>query len=100
MGVRPVVAGGLLNRLFGIRASSLLRLRSDDDSTAYASGLLIGSDIRAQWFGQGELVYVLADAHLGGLYAAVIEEAGGRPILIESRAAFIAGITHIWSLYP
>ena len=105
-GARDGLHGGLLNRLFGIRAASLLGLRSDggrdggrdSDSTAYASGLLIGSDVRAQWLGQGELVHVLADAQLGGLYAAVIEEAGGRAILVDSHAAFVAGITHIWSL--
>jgi 2-dehydro-3-deoxygalactonokinase len=39
---------------------------------------------------------VLADPYLGGLYAAAIEEAGGRAIAVDSHASFAAGILQIW----
>ena len=85
----------LLTRLFGVRADALLGLRAREDAAAYVSGLLIGSDVREQSLA-GQTVHVLADPGLGSLYAAAIDMAGGHVVVVDSEAAFIAGITAIW----
>ena len=97
-GVRAGLADGLLTSLFRVRAAALLGQRSAADSAAYTSGLLIGSDIAGQHLAPGETVHILADPHLGALYAAAIAEAGGQSVPLDSHTAFIAGITRIWSL--
>ncbi|GMM60509.1 2-dehydro-3-deoxygalactonokinase [Novosphingobium pituita] len=101
-GVDASADGALLKALFGVRASALLGLRAVGDSAAYASGLLIGSDVRGAGVGAGREVHLLADPVLGALYTAAIAQCGGRSHLIDSHAAFVAGIvqirTQIWSL--
>ena len=87
----------LLGDLFGARASVLTGQRDRADIAAYVSGLLIGSDMREQDAGGG-IVHLLADPMLGGLYAAAIEMAGGEAVLLDSHAAFVAGITRLWRL--
>ena len=87
----------LLSRLFGVRAASLLGRRADDDAAAYASGLLIGTDVRARDLA-GRDVHVLADPALGALYQAAVGAVGGNAVEVDSRAAFVAGIVAIWSL--
>lgn len=87
----------LLAALFGVRPASLLGLRDDADAASYVSGLLIGSDVRAQ-VSAGDRVHVLADAALGELYAAAIEQVGARSVAVDSHLAFVAGITRIWEL--
>ena len=96
-GLRNGLAGDLTRRLFGVRASALLDLRPAQDSAAYTSGLLIGHDVAGAGLEAGQMVHILADPHLGSLYAAAIEQAGGHPIRIDSHAAFVAGLSHIWS---
>lgn len=98
-GVRASARGNLLSDLFGVRAAALLGMRTAEDSAAYTSGLLIGSDVHGQHIATGEVVYLLVDANLGALYASAIAGGGGKAVLVDSHAAFIAGITHIWSLY-
>ncbi len=95
-GVADGLDSRLLRHLFGVRAAALLGLRAEEDCAAYTSGLLIGSDIASRALAKGEEVYVLADPYLGGLYAAAIEEAGGRAIAVDSHASFAAGILQIW----
>ncbi len=85
----------LLTALFGVRPASLLGLRDDRDAAAYVSGLLIGSDCRAQ-VAPRDAVHLLADAALGDLYAAAIKTIGGSAIRVDSEAAFVAGITRLW----
>ncbi|WP_019515609.1 2-dehydro-3-deoxygalactonokinase [Sphingomonas sp. Mn802worker] len=87
----------LLAALFGVRPASLLGLRDDADAASYVSGLLIGSDVRAQ-VSAGDRVHVLADPALGALYAAAIEQVGAQSIAVDSHFAFVAGITRIWEL--
>lgn len=87
----------LLTALFGVRASALLGLRAVEDSAAHTSGLLIGADVRGAGLRAGQDVYLLADPHLGALYAAAIAAVGAQAHMIDSQAAFVAGITHIWS---
>ncbi len=88
--------GRLLSSLFGERAGVVLGHRDADDVAARVSGLLIGTDVREQGLAAGEEVHILADPALGGLYSAAVTAAGGRPVLLDSHAAFTAGITAIW----
>ncbi|VVT15060.1 2-oxo-3-deoxygalactonate kinase [Sphingomonas sp. EC-HK361] len=98
-GVARAGDGDLLSALFGVRPASLLGLREDADAASYVSGLLIGSDVRAQ-VGAGDTVHLLADPALGALYAAAIAQVGASAILIDSHAAFVAGITQLWERKP
>ncbi|KQR80386.1 2-dehydro-3-deoxygalactonokinase [Sphingomonas sp. Leaf343] len=88
----------LPSALFGVRAAGLLSLRPKEDAASYVSGLLIGGDCHARLKGDPRDVYLLADPVLGGLYATAIDIAGGRAHLIDSHAAFVAGITRIQDL--
>lgn len=96
-GVRRGATGDLAAALFGVRAASVLGQRPDADAASYASGLLIGADTCVQNVA-GRQVYVLADPVLGGLYASAIGALGGEAIVLESRAAFVAGINRIQEL--
>jgi len=82
--------------LFGIRAARLLGRRDDVDAASFASGLLIGADVAARLDASGhDGVHILADPALGGLYAAAIEAQGRHAVLVDSHAAFAAGIIEI-----
>lgn len=82
--------------LFGIRAAKMLGERDDLDAASFASGLLIGSDAAARLATSGhDTVHILADPVLGGLYAAAIERLGRAAHIVESHAAFVAGIIAI-----
>lgn len=98
-GVARSAQGDLLVALFGVRPASLLGRRVDADAAAYVSGLLIGSDCRAQ-VSPGTHVHLLADPQLGALYASAIEALGGVTTLVDSHAAFVTGITRLWELLP
>ena len=98
-GVARAGEGDLLTALFGVRPASLLGLREDADAASYVSGLLIGSDVRAQ-AQAGDDVHVLADPVLGALYGAALEQVGARAIAVDSHAAFVAVITRLWELKP
>lgn len=89
--------GDLTAALFGVRASSNLGLRDDADAAAYVSGLLIGADCRAR-VTAGQTVHLLADPALGALYTAAIAALGAAAVLVDSHAAFLAGITRIREL--
>jgi 2-dehydro-3-deoxygalactonokinase len=89
----------LLAALFGVRPASILGQRDDADAAAYVSGLLIGSDVRAR-VKTGDTVHLLADSHLGSLYVAAIEAVGGTVVMVDSHAAFLAGITRLRDLQP
>lgn len=79
--------------LFGIRAAGLLDRRSDAEAASYASGLLIGSEVAARLDGTPpDTVHVIADAALGDLYALAIRANGTRAHVVDSQAAFLAGI--------
>jgi 2-dehydro-3-deoxygalactonokinase len=82
--------------LFGIRAAKLLGQRDDRDAASFASGLLIGSDAAAR-LAQSDhgIVHILADPMLGGLYVAAIRHLGRAAQLVDSHAAFAAGIIAI-----
>lgn len=78
--------------LFGIRASKLLGQRDDSDAASYASGLLIGSDVAVRLESGAGDVHILSDPDLGGLYAIAVSANGGTPHVVDSHAAFAAGI--------
>lgn len=86
----------LLTRLFGVRAARVSGISADQDASSYVSGLLIGTDVRAR-VDRGRHAYVLADRKLGALYLAAIGAVGGHCTIIDSHAAFVAGIHEIWS---
>ncbi|WP_072384751.1 2-dehydro-3-deoxygalactonokinase [Novosphingobium sp. NDB2Meth1] len=102
-GVAAARGGDLLAKLFGARASLVLGKRDRADQASYVSGLLIGSDCSARLDGdfagaRADGVDVLASPALGALYLAALNELGCKARLVDSHAAFLAGITQIWSL--
>ena len=80
--------------LFEVRAAVLLNRRAPDDAAAYASGILIGSDVGARDVA-GNAVRLLADGPLAALYTVAIETLGGRVEPVDATAAFVAGIHHL-----
>lgn len=95
-GLAEGVKRDLAASLFGIRAARLLGRRDDADAASFASGLLIGADVAARLERSGhDTVHILADPGLGGLYAAAIEGRGRQAVLVDSHAAFVAGIIEI-----
>jgi 2-dehydro-3-deoxygalactonokinase len=95
-GVREGAKRDLTASLFGIRAAKLLGLRDDADAASFASGLIIGADVAARIAENPfDMAYILADPVLGGLYAAAIEVHGRAATIIDSHAAFVAGISRI-----
>jgi 2-dehydro-3-deoxygalactonokinase len=95
-GVARGAEGDLLAGLFGARAALVLGLRDRNDQASYVSGLLIGSDAAVRLAGHRGVVHVLAEAGLGGLYAAAIDALGHRAVVVNSADAFVAGISAIW----
>ncbi len=96
-GVAEGARRDLAASLFGIRAAGVLGRR--DDAAAYASGLLIGSDVAVRLAEEpGQRIHILADPALGSLYAAAIAALGGSATRVDSHAAFLAGITRLWDL--
>ena len=84
--------------LFGIRAAKMLGRRDDAEAAAFASGVLIGSDVAARLAEHAHpMVHILADPMLGSLYSVAVEGHGRVARLIDSHAAFVAGILAIGS---
>lgn len=78
--------------LFGVRASVLLGRIAAADAAAYASGLLIGSDIGAVPDLGDATVHLLSSGLLADLYTVGIEQRGGRVVALDSHAGFLAGL--------
>ena len=82
----------LLSSLFGIRARYLLG-EAGVDAAAYASGLLIGSDVRAGLsLHGGEPIALAGRPDLCALYAATLALAAEDPTAIDGAMAFLAGM--------
>jgi 2-dehydro-3-deoxygalactonokinase len=95
-GVREGQKRDLTASLFGIRAAKLLGLRDDADAASFASGLVIGADVASRAAANSfDTAYILADPALGALYAAAVKANGRDAVIIDSHAAFVAGITRI-----
>lgn len=99
-GVEASADSDLLSALFGVRAASVLGKRAPGAAAAYVSGLLLGSDCRARITVAEQPVHLLADGLLARLYSAAIATVGGKPVVVDSHAAFVAGITRIWDIKP
>lgn len=82
----------LVAELFSIRARVLLKQAERADAASYASGLLIGSDVRVglRSARKGEIV-VMGRPELTGLYAHVVSLAGRATCEVDGERAFIAG---------
>ena len=96
-GVRRGLEGSAIQaELFSIRAGVLLGRAPREEACGYASGLLIGSDVRIGIGGdRPETVIVMGRPELTDLYAATIQEAGARPIELDGEQSFLAGIARI-----
>lgn len=92
-GVQIGLSGTALGaELFAIRARVLLGKANADDAPSFASGLVIGADVRAG-VSEGEgAVHVIGRPDLTRLYAAALREAGRECLEIDGEAAFLAGI--------
>lgn len=97
-GVEEARKRDLAASLFGIRAAKMLGTREDTEAAAYASGLLIGGDVAARLeASSADTAHILSSPELGALYVAAIEAHGRAATLVDSHAAFVAGIIAIES---
>ncbi|HVQ09922.1 MAG TPA: 2-dehydro-3-deoxygalactonokinase [Allosphingosinicella sp.] len=82
----------LLAGLFRIRARHLLG-ESDGGGASYASGLLIGGDVRAGLglHREGRIALIGAP-ELCALYAVALAEAGHETVTVDGAVAFLAGV--------
>lgn len=84
--------GDLLSDLFTIRARHALH-QGDGDGASYASGLLIGSDVRCGLrLHRGGPVALVGRPELCTLYARALEQVGHKAIEVDGAVAFRAGI--------
>lgn len=88
---------GLAAALFTIRARAILQNETPQHASAFASGLLIGDDVRTGLRGcaAGESVTLIGDPKLTALYARALAQAGRDCATVDGEAAFIGGITAI-----
>lgn len=104
-GVRKGLEGeGVTAELFSVRARVLLGAARREDAASFASGLLIGADVRAglRFIGEeaaasGEIV-VMARPELSRLFAFALEVAGRETREIDGETAFVAGARHLAEL--
>ena len=88
--------GGLSAELFGVRARVLLGQAKKEDAASYASGLLIGADIRiGLGVPTGAQISVIGRPELTRLYAAAIGETGRTAKELDGEQCFLAGIQEI-----
>ena len=82
--------------LFMVRARVLLGQAKKEDATSYASGLLIGSDVRIGLATPTSAqIHVVGRPELTRLYAAAVAEAGRDVVEIDGEKCFLAGIQEI-----
>ncbi|HEX5182766.1 MAG TPA: 2-dehydro-3-deoxygalactonokinase [Allosphingosinicella sp.] len=87
----------LTAELFSVRARVLLGKARREDSAPYASGLLIGYDLKTGLDGTGG-VAVIGRPDLTRLFAAAIRICGAEAREIDGEAAFLAGVRHLAEL--
>jgi 2-dehydro-3-deoxygalactonokinase len=94
---RGFASGAATADLFSIRAGLLLGLAEPVDAPSYASGLLIGCDLRTGLAeaSRDDEILVLGRGSLTRLYAAAIEQCGYRTDDMDGAAAFVAGMRAI-----
>ena len=89
----------VLDALFGVRSRMLLGALDASLSSAYTSGILIGTDVAAH-ASRGDSVALLGRPDLCVLYAAALERAGCVATSTDGAAAFVAGMSAIRKLLP
>ena len=96
-GVRRAMDREMLGAdLFGVRAGVLLGQANTDEASSYASGLLIGADVRiGLTWPAGTRISVIGRPELTRLYATAIQEAGREAIELDGERCFLAGIQEI-----
>jgi 2-dehydro-3-deoxygalactonokinase len=82
--------------LFSVRARVLLGKARREDAASYASGLLIGTDVRIGLsLPTGARITAIGRPDLTKLYATAIGEAGRDAVEIDGERCFLAGIQEI-----
>lgn len=82
--------------LFAIRARVLLGQARREEAASYASGLLIGTDVRIGLARPvAAQIFVMGRPDLTRLYAAAIDIAGRTAIQLDGEKSFLAGIAKI-----
>lgn len=82
--------------LFGVRAQVLLGQAKKEDAASYASGLLIGTDVRiGLTTPYGADVTIIGRPDLTSLYAAAVSEHGRPAVQRVGEQCFLAGIEEI-----
>lgn len=82
--------------LFGVRARVLLGQMKKENAASYASGLLIGADVRIGLsIPMGAEIHVIGRSDLTRLYAAAIAAAGRQANELDGEQCFLAGIGEI-----
>ena len=82
--------------LFSIRSRVLLGKAKKEDSPSYASGLLIGADVRVGLsYPTAADISVIGRPELTRLYAAAIGQAGRTVAELDGERAFLAGVHEI-----
>jgi 2-dehydro-3-deoxygalactonokinase len=82
--------------LFGVRAQVLLGQAKKEDAASYASGLLIGTDMRiGLTTPYGAEVTIIGRPDLTALYAAAASEHGRSAAQLDGERCFLAGIQEI-----
>ena len=95
-GVRRGLNGALLADLFGTRAGILLGRLAAEDAASYASGLLLGADLRIGLDNAPDgPIGLIGDPKLTHLYGAALDEAGRLHQEVDGERAFLAGMRHI-----
>lgn len=91
-----MVTEALPAELFSIRARVLLGQAKREDAASYASGLLIGTDVRIGLaLPAAAQIVVMGRPGLTRLYAAAIVEAGRTAIELDGEQCFLAGAVKI-----
>ncbi len=86
----------LLADLFAVRARVLLNQAKKEDAASYASGLLIGADVRIGLSTPtGARIAAIGRPELTRLYAAAIGETGRDVVELDGEQCFLAGIEEI-----
>lgn len=82
--------------LFGVRAQVLLGQAKREDAASYASGLLIGTDVRIGLTQPaGAEVTIIGRPDLASLYSAAVAEHGRTAAELDGEQCFLAGIKEI-----
>ena len=82
--------------LFSVRARVLLGVGRKEDAATYASGLLIGADVRVGLsYPTGAEISVIGRPDLTRLYAAAVREASRDTKELDGEGCFLAGIHEI-----